>query len=106
MPEKDKFVIWPIYFDVNRSRIEGRMVSLKDAVNEPDLDMVITAAIKSGYKPEIEREKKHPKTWHQPEAAGRILVAKNGSKSAILRKIAGSLKMKYKKHGHQQGKKY
>jgi len=104
MPEKDKFVIWPIYFDANRSRAEGRMVSLKDAVNEPDLDMVITAAIKSGHKPEIEREKLHPKTWHQPEASGRILVAKNGTKSAILRKIAGSLKMKFKKHGHQ-GKK-
>jgi len=101
MPEKDKFVIWPIYFDASRSRVEGRMVSLKDAVNEPDLDMIITAAIKSGYKPEIEREKLHPKTWHQAEAAGRILVAKNGSKSAILKRIAGSIKLRSKKHGHQ-----
>jgi len=101
MPEKDKFVIWPIYFDASRSRVEGRMVSLKDAVNEPDLDMIITAAIKSGYKPEIEREKLHPKTWHQAETAGRILVAKNGSKSAMLKRIASSIKLKYKKHGHQ-----
>lgn len=104
MPEKDKFVIWPIYFDAARSREDGRMVSLKDAVNEPDLDMIITASIKSGLKPEIEREKKHPKTWHQAEVAGRILVAKNGSKSAILKRIAGSIKSKSKKHGHQ-GKK-
>jgi signal recognition particle subunit SRP19 len=97
MPDKSKIVIWPIYFDAARSRDEGRMVSREYAINEPTLDMIITASIKSGLKPEIEREKKHPKTWHKPEAAGRILVAKKGSKSATLKKIAGSLKMKYKK---------
>ncbi len=97
MPDKDKLVIWPIYFDAARTRSEGRMVSLQDAVNEPTLDNVITAALKSGFKPEIEREKKHPKTWHEPEAAGRILVAKNGSKSRALKRIASSLKSKGKK---------
>ena len=100
MPEKDKLVIWPIYFDIARSRGEGRMVSLQEAINEPTLDLVITAALKSGLKPEIEREKMHPKTWHQAEAAGRILVAKNGPKSAILKRIAGSLKSKWKKKDH------
>ena len=100
MPEKDKLVIWPIYFDASRSRIEGRMVSLQDAVNEPDLDMVITAALKSGFKPEIERDKRHPKTWHQEEASGRVLIAKKGPKSAVLKRIAGSMKSKYRKKGH------
>lgn len=100
MPEKDKLVIWPIYFDASRTRIEGRMVSLQDAVNEPDLDMVITAALKSGFKPEIERDKRHPKTWHQEEASGRVLIAKKGPKSAVLKRIAGSMKSKYKKKGH------
>jgi signal recognition particle subunit SRP19 len=100
MPEKDKLVIWPIYFDAGRTRAEGRMVSRQDALNEPNLDMVITASLKSGFKPEIEREKKHPKTWHQEEASGRILVAKNGSKSAVLKRIAGSMKSKYKKKSH------
>ena len=97
MPDKSKIVIWPLYFDAARSRQEGRMVPREHAVTEPNLDMIITASIKSGLKPEIEREKKHPKIWHRPEAAGRILVAKNGSKSATLKKIAASLKMKYKK---------
>lgn len=97
MPEKDKLVIWPIYFDAARSRSEGRMVSLQDAILEPTLDGVITAALKSGFKPEIEREKKHPKTWHEAEAAGRILVAKNGPKSKALKRIASSLKSKGKK---------
>ena len=100
MPEKDKLVIWPIYFDASRTRIEGRMVSLQDAVNEPDLDMLITAALKSGFKPEIERDRRHPKTWHQEEASGRVLIAKKGPKSAVLKRIAGSMKSKYKKKGH------
>jgi len=100
MPEKDKLVIWPIYFDIARTRSEGRMVSHQDAVNEPNLDMLITASLKSGFKPEIEREKKHPKTWHLEGAFGRILVAKKGPKSAVLKRIAGSMKSKYKKKGH------
>ena len=97
MPDKSKIVIWPLYFDAARSREEGRMISREYAIKEPNLDMIITASIKSGFKPEIEREKRHPRTWHRPEAAGRILVAKTGSKSAILKKIAGSLRVKYKK---------
>ncbi|MCX6675878.1 MAG: signal recognition particle protein Srp19 [Methanothrix sp.] len=99
MPDKDKLVIWPIYFDAGRTRGEGRMVSLQDAIKEPTLDITITAAIKSGFKPEIEREKKHPKVWHETEASGRILVPKNGPKSAILRQIARSLKGKRGREG-------
>ncbi|HOV81509.1 MAG TPA: signal recognition particle subunit SRP19/SEC65 family protein [Methanothrix sp.] len=101
MPEKDKIVIWPIYFDAGRSRTEGRMVPLEDAVSDPNLDMIITAALKSGFKPEVERDRKHPKTWHLAEASGRIKVTKMSSKSAALKRIAGSLKMKYKKKGRQ-----
>ena len=99
MPEKDKLIIWPIYFDAAISRKDGRMVSIQDAVNDPNLDMLITAALKSGFKPEIEREKKHPKTWHQEDASGRILISRNGSKSVALKKIAMSMKSKYKKKG-------
>ncbi len=73
------------------------MVSRQDAVNEPSLDMIITASLKSGFKPGIEREKKHPKTWHEGAASGRILVAKKGSKSAVLKRIADAMKSRNKK---------
>ena len=92
MPEKDKLVVWPIYFDSTRSRRDGRMVSAHEGVKEPTLDDIITAALKAGLKPEIEREKRHPKTWH--ESSGRILIPKKGPKSAALKKIARSLKGK------------
>jgi len=94
MPEKDKLVIWPIYFDAARYRSQGRMVPLQDAVHEPTLDSVISAATRSGLKPEIEREKRHPKTWHMAEAAGRILVPKSCPKSEVLKRIASLLKAK------------
>jgi len=99
MPEKDKLVIWPIYFDAALSRKDGRMVNIQEAVNGPNLDMLITAALKAGFKPEIEREKKHPKTWHQDESSGRILISRIGPKSAALKKIAFAMKSKYKKKG-------
>jgi len=99
MPEKDKLVIWPIYFDASRSRDEGRMVPIHDAVADPSLDMLITAAIRSGFKPEIEREKRHPKTWHVEGAAGRILIARAGPKSSALKRIAPAMKAKFKKKG-------
>jgi len=76
------------------------MVSRQDAVNEPNLDMLITASLKAGFKPEIEREKRHPRTWHLEESSGRILLAKKGKKSAVLKRIALSMKAKYKKKSH------
>lgn len=90
MPAIDKLVIWPLYFDSNRSRSQGRMVSSVEGVSNPTLDEVITAAIRTGFDPEVEREKRHPKTWH--ESAGRILLPKKEPKSLVLKRIAKNLR--------------
>jgi signal recognition particle subunit SRP19 len=89
---KDKVVIWPIYFDSTKTRSEGRMVSAVDSVASPTIDDIIAAALKAGFKPEMEKEKKHPATWR--ESSGRILVPKREPKTVILKKIARSLKGK------------
>jgi signal recognition particle subunit SRP19 len=94
MPAIDKLVIWPLYFDSDRSRSQGRMVSSAEGVSYPSLDDVIAAAIRSGFDPEVERDKRHPKTWH--ESAGRILLPKKEPKSLVLKKIAKNLKGKRK----------
>jgi signal recognition particle subunit SRP19 len=94
MPAKEKLVIWPLYFDSDRSRSGGRMVSSAEGVSNPALDAVIAAAIRSGFDPEVEREKRHPKTWH--DSAGRILLPKREPKSLVLKKIAKNLKGKRK----------
>jgi signal recognition particle subunit SRP19 len=95
MPENDKLVVWPVYFDSERSRHEGRMVRLEDAVKHPSIDDLVKAAIKAGLKPIIERDKKHPKTWY--ESSGRILVLKKGSKNEVLKSIAKHMQV-LKKH--------
>ncbi len=81
-----------MYFDAARSRSEGRAVSMQDAVKEPTIDEVMKAALQTGLKPEIEREKKHPKNW--ADASGRILVPKSRPKSEILKRISKNLKGK------------
>ncbi len=68
------------------------MVGIHDAIKEPTIDDVMAAALRSGLKPEIEREKRHPKTW--VDASGRILVQKSHPKSEILKKISKNLKGK------------
>jgi signal recognition particle subunit SRP19 len=68
------------------------MVPLAESISKPNIDDIVGAASKSGLKPEIEREKKHPKSWHH--SSGRILVPKKGSKSDILKMIARNLKGK------------
>lgn len=70
------------------------MVSAEDSVPNPSIDEVITATLKVGIKPEIERDKKHPSTWQA--TSGRILVPKSETKTVILKKIARSLKTKGK----------
>jgi signal recognition particle subunit SRP19 len=95
MPEdRDKIVIWPVYFDSSKTRNEGRMVSAEIAVANPTVDDIMTAALKAGIKPEMEREKKHPSTWYSD--TGRILVPKAGSKTSILKRIAKNLRTKGK----------
>jgi signal recognition particle subunit SEC65 len=89
---KDNVVIWPIYFDSTKTRSKGRMVRAADSVASPTIEDVLAAALKAGFKPEIEKEKKHPGTWR--ESSGRILVPKREPKMAILKKIARSLKGK------------
>jgi len=92
MPAKDKLVIWPLYFDSDRSRGQGRMVCYAEGVSNPTLDDIIAAAIRSGLDPEVERDKRHPKSWH--ESAGRILLPKREPKSQVLKRIAKNLKVR------------
>jgi signal recognition particle subunit SRP19 len=86
---EDKYVIWPIYFDNSLSRIEGRKVSKKYAVEKPSIESIIKAAKSLGLNPTLEKDKAYPSRHWKKE--GRILVDKNESKRKILVKIANRL---------------
>ncbi|HEC76409.1 MAG TPA: signal recognition particle protein Srp19 [Thermoplasmatales archaeon] len=86
---RDKWVIWPIYFDIDASKKEGRKVGKELAVKNPTADEIFKAAKKLGLNP-IKEEKAYPSKWWRKE--GRVLVEKKGRKTEIIRKIAEYIK--------------
>ena len=84
-----KLVIWPRYFDADRTRSEGRRVPAKDAVSNPRAGHVAEAARTLGLEAELEKEAAHPSEWWVKE--GRVLVEKKWSKEETIRRIAGRL---------------
>ncbi len=87
--DEDKFVIWPIYFDKSVSRLNGRKVSRKYAVDKPSADSIEKVAKSLGLRPVIEKSASHPSKPFKKD--GRVLVDKKDRKSKILLQIAKSL---------------
>lgn len=90
MKDKGKLVIWPAYIDQTRSRSNGRIISRKSSVKEPQLNEIKNAALELGLNPEVEPEKAYPKSWW--EVSGRVLVDNKGPKSVIAKQIAAGIK--------------
>ncbi len=86
LKDKTKLVIWPVYLDGTKSRGEGRILSMKDAVKSPVLREIEKAAHELNLAPIVEADKAHPKSWWV--ISGRVLVDKKGPKSVISKQIA------------------
>lgn len=86
---EEKYVVWPIYFDKSVSRLHGRRVSKKHAVDKPSIDAVAKAAKSLGLNPKVEKKASYPSRFWKKE--GRILVDKKDSKAKLLRQIANRL---------------
>jgi len=93
MVDREKYIIWPVYFDRNVSRKKGRRVSKGMAVAHPNIDSIYKAAQKLGLNPQLE-QKSYPSRWWKRE--GCILVDKKKSKTEILQDIAKIISEKYK----------
>jgi len=87
--DEDKYVIWPVYFDKTVSKLRGRKVSKKHAVEKPSLENIAKAAKSIGLHPVMEKNCAHPSKHWKKE--GRLLVDKKGSKSKILVQISNRL---------------
>ena len=90
MREKGKLVIWPANLDKSRSRKGGRIISRKSSLEAPLLRELTAAAEKLNLNPEVEADKKYPRTWW--ESSGRILVDNNEAKTMVARKIGKAIK--------------
>jgi signal recognition particle subunit SRP19 len=87
MPKGDRpIVLYPAYFDLGRSRDEGRRVAKKWAVEAPTVEEVAAAAKVLGLQPEIDASKAFPTTHWRRE--GRVLVRADYFKTSIIQKIA------------------
>ncbi len=86
---RNKWVLWPIYFDADASRQEGRKIPKELAIKNPTVDEIFKAAKKLGLNP-IKEEKAYPSRWWRKE--GKVLVDKKGRKLEIIRKIAEYIK--------------
>ncbi|MGM0770549.1 MAG: signal recognition particle protein Srp19 [Halobacteriota archaeon] len=90
MRDKGKLVIWPANLDRSRSRNDGRIISRKSSVENPELKEISKAAEKLNLHPEVEADKKYPRSWW--EESGRILVDNEEPKTMVARKIAKTIK--------------
>ena len=89
MRKLDKAIIWPIYFDINKSRKEGRRVPKNCAVQSPKIAEIKEAADKIGLQNELKAEAHFPKNpWAK---TGMLLVEKKEAKEAIIKQIAKQL---------------
>ena len=84
-----KWVIWPVYFNKSVSRLNGRRISKKYAIEKPSSESIAKAAKSLGINPILEKNCSHPKKHWKKE--GRILVDKGESKSKLLLQIAKRL---------------
>lgn len=86
---ENKYVIYPLYFDRSISRLQGRKVAKKYAVEKPTLETIVKAAQTLKLNPSIEKERMHSSIPWKKE--GRILIEKKGPKTKLLIQIANRL---------------
>lgn len=89
MRKQDKILLWPAYFDSNKTRLQGRRIPKNLAIASPKLEEIQNAAKGIGLQPEVVFDVKYPKSpWQK---TGYILIPKKGLKTQIIRKIAKEL---------------
>ncbi len=98
------YVIYPEYFDKQKSRSEGRKIPKKKAVEECTLSKIAYACKYLELDFTVEKDKKYPK--NQWESEGRIVINPEGvkNKTELLRRIA-NLANKLKKKTQPSKKK-
>ncbi len=84
------WVLWPEYFDINRTRAQGRRVKKNQAIAEPQMANIIKAVEKVGLQWKMEEGKAYPGAWWNKQ--GLLLVENSMPKSQLLPKVAEALK--------------
>lgn len=89
MRKQDKIILWPAYFELARTRMEGRRVPKNLAILSPRISEMKDAADKLHMNCELTEGTAFSKTpWLE---SGMILIDKKGSKEETIRKMAEQL---------------
>lgn len=80
--------LYPLYFDAQRTRAEGRRVTSVQAVNNPLAREIADAVLALNLQLAVEPDKTHPKDWANPGRV-RVLVKENGR--AVNRNVQNSM---------------
>jgi len=88
--DDNAIVLWPEYFDKNRTRSQGRRLPVQLCVDRPDLDIIAKGAMILDLEFKIFEDKSYPANW--AAHAGCVRVEKGKiSKSDLLREIGKTL---------------
>lgn len=90
MKSKDKYILWPVYFDLAKTRKEGRKVPKALASENPQIQKILDASAKLGLNPVEDRNSRYPRFWW--DKTGKILVDKKDKKYSLILSIARELK--------------
>ena len=89
MRERDRIVLWPIYFDSGRTRSEGRRVPKRLGLQTPKLSDIQKAIEKLGLEFEVVLDAIYPRSARR--RTGYIVVRGNEPKNRLLKDIAEKL---------------
>jgi signal recognition particle subunit SRP19 len=90
MRKSSELMLWPSYFDLNRTRKEGRKVGRNLAIEHPTLDELAKAVEMLGIPYNADRSASYPRSWW--EKGGRLLVNKVMPKGRLVLSVAKNLK--------------
>lgn len=88
--DDNAIVLWPEYFDINRTRAEGRRLPKNLCVENPDLDIIAKGAMILDLDCKIVEDKAYPADWAAKKGCVRVEKGKM-KKSQILPLIGKTL---------------
>ncbi len=91
LKKRNTWVIYPEYFDKDKTRNEGRRVPKKYSISSPELNE-ISKLLKEFDIPNMKEDHKaHPSTWY--EKNGRIIINKQDmTKQKFLKQLGKKLR--------------
>ena len=88
--DDNAIVLWPEYFDISRSRAEGRRLPKSLCVDKPDLDIIAKGAMILDLEYKIMEDAAYPSNSNEKNGCVRVEKGKM-KKTTLLSKIGETL---------------